>query len=220
MTKKENISDESSTRERILEAALELFGEHGFAGTSMRMLARATSLRESSIYNHFSGKEGLYQCVMEQWGPAEFVERLKSAEYKALANDPRALFQLCCKHLIDRWLDPREHLFMAMTSKEGRGSEAREGLYKALFVEEIDLLGRYIAGFVKAGLVHAPDPHETARIFCAGLTFTRMEHLMWTTKLSGRKVIERAVQRYVDNFLALIEVRTAAVKPARSAKTK
>jgi AcrR family transcriptional regulator len=204
LAKAENIEDECSTRERILEAALELFGEHGFTGTSMRMLARATSLRESSIYNHFSGKEDLYQSVMAQWGPAEFVERLKSAEYKALAHDPRGLLELCCKHLIDRWLDPRERLFMAMTSKEGRGSEARQRLYKALFHDEIKLLGDYFSGFAKAGLVNAPDPQETARIFCAGLTFTRMEHLMWTTKPSSRRTIERAVERYVNNFLALI----------------
>jgi len=204
LAKESKVGDEGSTRQRILDAALELFGQHGFSGTSMRMLARATSLRESSIYNHFSGKEDLYQSVMAQWGPAEFVERLKSAEYRALSDDPQGLFQLCGKDLINRWLDPREKLFMAMTSKEGRGSKAREQLYKALFREEIDLLGRYVAGFADAGLINAPDPRETARIFCAGLTFTRMEHLMWTTKPSSRRMITRAVEHYIENFLALI----------------
>lgn len=200
--------DETSTRQRILDAALDLFSEHGFAATSMRMLARAIGIRESSIYNHFSGKEDLYQSVMSLWGPAEFVHRLESDEYKALADDPAAFFHLCGKNLVARWLNPREQKFMAMTAKEGNESQTHCKLYDALFHEEIELLARYLIEMQRRRLVRISDPRETARIFCAGLTFLRLEHLAWAGKPSDARTIERAVSSYIENYLRLMEVET------------
>ena len=37
-------AEEGTTRRRIMDAALELFAQHGYAGASMRMLARAAGL--------------------------------------------------------------------------------------------------------------------------------------------------------------------------------
>lgn len=191
-------------RQRILDAALELFAQHGFAGTSLRMLARAIDRRESSIYNHFCSKDALYQAVIAQWGPLEFVERLKSAEYRALADDPASFFRLCGRHLIERWINPREQLFMALINKEGPGSIGHKRYYDALFHEENDLLADYIKGFVDAGRMRAPDPRETARMFTAGLSLMRLEHFVMAPKPLGRKKIEAAVARYIDNFIELV----------------
>ena len=196
--------DEGSTRKRILDAALELFAQHGFAGTSMRTLARATGLRESSIYNHFAGKADLYESVIAGWGPTEFVTRLSSAEYRALADQPVALFAICAQHLIDRWLDPKERLFTAMISADPAGGDAQKRYYRALFHEEIDLLAGYIAGFAQSGLIRACDARESARMFAAGLTFIRMEHVTFRRENSARSDVEAAVSRYLDNFTALL----------------
>ena len=56
---------EATTRARILDAALDLFARHGFAGTSVRQLARAVGLRESSLYNHFASKEAIYHALID-----------------------------------------------------------------------------------------------------------------------------------------------------------
>lgn len=68
------------TAERILDAAEELFAEHGFAGTTLRDVAARVGVRNPSLYNHFSNKESLYAAVLERGiGPvletlSEFVE--------------------------------------------------------------------------------------------------------------------------------------------------
>lgn len=47
---------------RILEAAATLMAERGYAGTSMRAIARAAGMTQSNLYNHFQSKEDvLYQ---------------------------------------------------------------------------------------------------------------------------------------------------------------
>lgn len=54
------------TRDRILDVAEALFAERGLAGVSMRDLAARAGLTPASLYNHFSGKDALYESVLER----------------------------------------------------------------------------------------------------------------------------------------------------------
>jgi AcrR family transcriptional regulator len=47
------------TRERLLAAAIQLFGSQGFESTSMKELAAAAGVRAPAIYNHFPSKESI-----------------------------------------------------------------------------------------------------------------------------------------------------------------
>jgi AcrR family transcriptional regulator len=47
----------ASTRERILDVALELFTDQGFDGTSMRQIAERLHISKPAIYYHFASKE-------------------------------------------------------------------------------------------------------------------------------------------------------------------
>ena len=49
------------TREKILEAARELFIQQGYDGVSMRMLAQTIEYSPTAIYLHFADKEQLFQ---------------------------------------------------------------------------------------------------------------------------------------------------------------
>jgi AcrR family transcriptional regulator len=53
-----------ATRERILEAALELFAAHGFAGTSTRQLGARAEVNVATLNYHFGGKQGVYDAVV------------------------------------------------------------------------------------------------------------------------------------------------------------
>ena len=57
-------SDSESTRERILDVAERLFAQRGLAGTAVRDIAREAGLTAPSLYNHFDGKQALYEAVL------------------------------------------------------------------------------------------------------------------------------------------------------------
>jgi TetR/AcrR family transcriptional regulator len=62
-----SISPEAeSTRERILDVAERLFAQKGFAGTAVRDIARDARLTAPSLYNHFDGKQALYEAVLSR----------------------------------------------------------------------------------------------------------------------------------------------------------
>ena len=47
----------ASTREKILDVALDLFTDQGFDGTSMREIAERLNISKPAIYHHFASKE-------------------------------------------------------------------------------------------------------------------------------------------------------------------
>ena len=57
------MSKGEASQQRIIEAAYELFLEQGYHGTSMRQIAERAGLTMGGIYNHFDGKESIWEAV-------------------------------------------------------------------------------------------------------------------------------------------------------------
>ena len=64
------------TRDRILDAAERLFVEHGFDGTSMRMITSAANANLAAVNYHFGSKDALVQAVFRRRLTALNQERL------------------------------------------------------------------------------------------------------------------------------------------------
>lgn len=57
---------EKTTKQRIIEESLNLFAEKGYEGVSMREIAAAVGIKGASIYNHFKGKDNIFQGIFEE----------------------------------------------------------------------------------------------------------------------------------------------------------
>jgi AcrR family transcriptional regulator len=55
-----------ATRDELLRAARHLFGEQGYAATSMEEIVAAAGVTKGAAYHHFSGKTDLFRAVFEQ----------------------------------------------------------------------------------------------------------------------------------------------------------
>ncbi|GGA40059.1 CerR family C-terminal domain-containing protein [Dyella nitratireducens] len=53
------------TRQRIIDAAIQLFGEHGFKDASTRDIAAAAGVNAPALQYYFENKEGLYKACAE-----------------------------------------------------------------------------------------------------------------------------------------------------------
>jgi len=53
------------TRQSILRAALRLFAENGYRGTSVRDIVAKAGVNQAAVNYHFQGKDGLYLHVLE-----------------------------------------------------------------------------------------------------------------------------------------------------------
>ncbi len=55
----------AETRQRLLEAGLDVFGRHGFEGASTRQIAKEAGANLAAIVYHFGSKEALHVAVAE-----------------------------------------------------------------------------------------------------------------------------------------------------------
>jgi len=57
---------DSGRRERVLAAALELFGRYGFRKASMDEIARSADISRQGLYLHFANKDALFRAAVRQ----------------------------------------------------------------------------------------------------------------------------------------------------------
>ena len=65
-TIEQNEQVKAATRKRIVDAALGLFAEHGYEGTSVRMIADQAEMSIGLLYNYFDGKQALLHALFEE----------------------------------------------------------------------------------------------------------------------------------------------------------
>jgi AcrR family transcriptional regulator len=74
------------TRQRILAAAADEFGAHGFAATTIDRIARRARVNKAMIYYHFPNKRALYTSIVRDvFTP--IAERLRAAVSDAATPD-------------------------------------------------------------------------------------------------------------------------------------
>ncbi|GAB2895914.1 hypothetical protein GCM10027093_34450 [Paraburkholderia jirisanensis] len=112
------------TRHRIIEAAVELFGEHGFEGASTRDIATRAGVNAPALQYYFENKEGVYRACVEAladeawktFGPAiEHAQRVleEKAEVAALIDAFLLIQEAIADGVFAKASKPGRRLFFA-----------------------------------------------------------------------------------------------------------
>jgi len=96
------VNEVSSTQEKVLDAAVELFSSNGYNATSIRDIAARVGMTISNIYYYYGSKEGLLIAILERVsrriveglseivksdvGPLERFKLLLKAHFNLLVN--------------------------------------------------------------------------------------------------------------------------------------
>lgn len=155
--------------DRILEAAVYLFGKYGFGKVSVRQIAERSQVNPSAINYYFGGKEGLYRKIIHKYGS----ERSEWA-LEALGRDSDPL------HSVDEFttrMSTLAHYLVKVITEEVDFHnilvrEQMEGLPYAkeefghMVPNMINKIAAFIAKAQKADVVQAKlDPNMVAMIF-------------------------------------------------------
>jgi AcrR family transcriptional regulator len=115
-----SVSDDGDSKQRILDAALELMSEKGYSGTSISMICQQSGLPPSSMYWYFRSKEGLLAAVIA-YGVRTWLEGLP--RWQHLEGEPRqrfrALLDAAARSLAE---NPKAQRLLMLLALERRGS--------------------------------------------------------------------------------------------------
>jgi TetR/AcrR family acrAB operon transcriptional repressor len=88
--------DAAKTRQSLVDAALKLFGQRGYSGTTLRLIAQEAGCSRGPIYWHFANKEELFEEILAySQVPLEQLVALHQS-----SNDP----ELAAEDFSRQWL--------------------------------------------------------------------------------------------------------------------
>ncbi|OYW00246.1 MAG: TetR family transcriptional regulator [Acidiphilium sp. 37-64-53] len=90
----------------VLERAIGVFWQNGYAGTSLRDLTQATGLSSASLYHRFTDKDGMFVQALRRYADDGLVERLAGL---SAAADPLGAIDDFLNELIAMSLADPQH---------------------------------------------------------------------------------------------------------------
>jgi AcrR family transcriptional regulator len=87
----------SRKRERILDAAIELFSRYGYERTTVDLIAAESRCAKGTVYAYFEDKEGIFRAVATEVG-ARFMAQAESAVTSGAPLEARLLALLSAKY--------------------------------------------------------------------------------------------------------------------------
>jgi AcrR family transcriptional regulator len=108
--------ERSETRDKILDAARELFSEHGYDGVSMRQVAEKIEYSPTAIYVHFADKEDLFHELCNE----DFARLAAEFQSVPLPVDPiERIKQIGRSYIVFGLQHPNHYKLMFMTPHPG-----------------------------------------------------------------------------------------------------
>ena len=147
------------TKERILDAALDMFSQHGFAGTNIRELAGSLGMGKSSMYRHFESKEEIWNALLDEL-IAYYEARFGSPEH--LPPVPDSLEDLVVMTMRMVNLTARDETIVKtrklLSIEQFRDDRARSLATKHFLTGLTEMFTRLFAGMMDKGLLRRDDP--------------------------------------------------------------
>ncbi len=198
----------TEAKQRVLDAAQEMFMEHGYASITLRDLADRLDMRQASLYYHFpDGKEQLYKEM------AERVFRVHSVGMRSVISQAEEDLRSQL-HAVALWFAQNRPVnVMGMMYADlpalsrRRAQELAQTAYEALFFPLSDIFRAAQA----RGEVREGNPEMLAGFFLAlmdGITFSQTQQ----TSVSRLDMAQEAITMILEGILLRPESAPSAAE--------
>jgi AcrR family transcriptional regulator len=191
------------TRAELLEAALDLFARHGYAGTSIRAIAHAVGLSESVIYKHFANKQEIFDEVLYQAGTGLLIDRFAVIDPRLAGTDPAAFLRTVGDQLLAAWDEPRARRMTSVLARAVGDTHAQVIAAAGQVQQEIAHL---FAGWMEAGRIRAGrgTPTQLAWELFAASAFVRLLYLHAEASAETRRAGHQLIRTHIEFVIATV----------------
>lgn len=169
-----------STKDRILEVAIDLFAERGFGEVSIREITRAVGIKESSLYNHFASKQQILDDIFDYLKRHYDAMTMPEEAVAAMMADitPEGLIDLSMKSFQAYLGNPLFlKIWRILSIERYTNARARE-LFNRHFIDEpMEFQSRVFAALMERGQVPRMDPMVLAREFFSYILYIYFRYI-------------------------------------------
>ncbi|MCP4179450.1 MAG: TetR/AcrR family transcriptional regulator [bacterium] len=198
------LSNKKSTKERIFEAAVQLFSTKGFHGTSMRDLAKEVGIKESSIYNHFPGKNSILDAMLEyqMTGFQRVIEELNRLEKDSPElTDPLDIW-LAGADVFIKILPPLTYkVNLLIINEMFLNEKCRKFVLQSMFATQTKLMEQTLKGLHDKGYIRDCDIHMTSVQYVYMLHGLENENRLLLLEGHNPKDLHKKMLKHITFFI-------------------
>jgi len=186
-------------REAILQAAVSVFLERGYADASVDAVVERAGGSKATVYAMFGNKEGLFSAVLALCGD-EFSASLQTVPVCTSLRD--SLRRIARAYLTMSIHPKRMAMFRMVAGESGQRPEGGDIFYRLGPRRALTMVGKFLRECADKGLLKTSEPELLADCFLGALRgnlFNRA--LLNPTRMPTPQEIEERIDFVVDLFL-------------------
>lgn len=148
--------------DEVLEAALDLFTEKGYAATRVEDIARRAGISKGAVYLYFPSKEAIMEALVRR--AIVPITEQAAAALTGFGGTPRDAFMLVFRLMSQRLADPRVLAVPKLIIREVGAFPELAAMYRREVIGRgVPVLEQLIRRGIAAGVFRPVDPELTVR---------------------------------------------------------
>lgn len=196
-----------NTKERIVDEALTLFSLQGYKGTTVKNIADAVGIKDSSIYKHFKSKQEILDAIVDQMKgrmeelsgtlgiPQDIDEDSVMTAYKDLSL--QELQEISRKAFLFYLKDEFMSRFWRLSQMEQYQNREIYNIYRSIFFEQsIKYQTELFAEMIRQGAFREADPEVVAVNFYAPIYFLLSKYQEESDVEEALRMLDKQIEEF------------------------
>jgi AcrR family transcriptional regulator len=196
-------AEAGDTKSALQEAALRLFAESGYAGTSIRAIAREVGLSESVLYAHFANKRAIFDAVLAGLGPHSAVLVFERIDPALAEADPPQFVRVLVDQLMDAWSAPAARFLVSVMVRDGLVHDPK---LRAAVMEATSHMAAQFARWMDSGHLSPElgEPQDLAYSLISPVVLARLHWLHGTATPEEIETARGLARHSTDLFIRTV----------------
>jgi AcrR family transcriptional regulator len=194
------------TSNRILEISADFFARKGYDNVSLRKIADAVGIKESSLYNHFKSKAAIKEALFTFFAQMTFESRPSESELDKmlLIMQPEEVFKSIVFHVGNTISATMQNIAIIIHNEKYRDTRAFEMYRKYLIEEPVEYYKRLIEKMVTRKMIKPVDAQIFAEQYIYVSTALTQEYFMAKNGFLDEHTVVRSMLKTLGFFIDLM----------------
>lgn len=195
------------TTRRILEIGADLFARKGYDNVSLREIADAVGIKESSLYNHFKSKSALKESLFTSFAEMTFGSRPSDSELEKMLfiMSPEEIFKNIVFNVGKNINAVAQNVAIIIHNEKYRDTQAFEMYERYLIKEPVEYYKRLIEKMMARKMIQPVDAYLFAEQYNYVSIALTQEYFMAKNGLADENVIVKKMLKTLCFFIDLMK---------------